>query len=434
MKKSVVASLAAAMVLGLAGTSFAAVNPFVDVPTNHWSYTAVSDLAKAGIVDGYGDGTFRGDKTMSRYEMAQITAKAMAHSDKADAKQKAEIDKLAVEFADELEGLNVRVTKLEKGASSIKFSGDARVRWNNTDSKVDGQQWKDRFRLNMTSNVNAKTSLYARFIFSDDSFNQDSSQHLSDLAFTTKGLFPSTDVTLGRYSLRMGPIGALADTTGDVEGIMTKTTSGNAGLLLGYGQARNTAPSLVTNKILIKNIAFAEGTEKLGKVKLSVDYFKNLDAGKSDGNKGIVADAYQIVGGGLSYAPTSNFKLDSEYFVNKAGAAKYYGSDPKATIIRASYKGVNAANPGSWGMYVENNKFEGNVLPYCMDGPSTKENYDSVGILTPDGLKSWAVSGSYAVAKNVTFDTFYQFKIKNTKTGADAPSTSFSRAQVNYMF
>ena len=67
MKKQLVASLAAAMVLGVAGTSFAAANPFADVPSKHWAYDSVTSLAQAGIVDGYGDGKFQGDKMMSRY-------------------------------------------------------------------------------------------------------------------------------------------------------------------------------------------------------------------------------------------------------------------------------------------------------------------------------------------------------------------------------
>ena len=112
MKKSLIVTLALVFILGIAGTAFAAANPFVDVPAKHWAYESVSKLAAAGIVDGYGDGTFRGDKTMTRYEMAQIVAKAMAKSDKADAQMKATIDKLAVEFAAELNNLGVRVAKL----------------------------------------------------------------------------------------------------------------------------------------------------------------------------------------------------------------------------------------------------------------------------------------------------------------------------------
>ena len=108
MKKSLIVTLALVFVLGIAGTAFAA-NPFVDVPAKHWSYDAVAKLAQAGIVDGYGDGTFKGDKTMTRYEMATVVAKAMAKSDKADAEQKAAIDKLAAEYSAELSNLGVKV-------------------------------------------------------------------------------------------------------------------------------------------------------------------------------------------------------------------------------------------------------------------------------------------------------------------------------------
>ena len=129
MKKNLIVALALVFVLGIAGTAFAAANPFVDVPAKHWAYDAVTKLAQAGILDGYGDGTYRGERLASRYEMAQATAKAMARADKADAQMKALIDKLAVEFAAELNNLGVRVAKLEKNASSIKFSGEARMRY-----------------------------------------------------------------------------------------------------------------------------------------------------------------------------------------------------------------------------------------------------------------------------------------------------------------
>ena len=131
MKKRLVTALALMFGLGIGATAFAAANPFVDVPAKHWAYDAVNKLAKAGIVDGYGDGTFRGDRTMTRYEMAQIVAKAMARSDKADAETKATIDKLATEFSAEIENLGVRVAKLEKKSDNLKFDGNLRVRYIN---------------------------------------------------------------------------------------------------------------------------------------------------------------------------------------------------------------------------------------------------------------------------------------------------------------
>jgi len=119
MNKKLIASVAAACVLST-GSVFAASNPFADVPLKHWSYGAVQSLAQAGIVDGYGNGTFDGDKTITRYEMAQIVAKAMYRSDKANATQKAAIDKLAAEYKDELQNLGVRVDNVEKSVDGVK--------------------------------------------------------------------------------------------------------------------------------------------------------------------------------------------------------------------------------------------------------------------------------------------------------------------------
>ena len=51
MKKNLIVALALVFVLGIAGTAFAAANPFVDVPAKHWAYDAVTKLAQAGILE-----------------------------------------------------------------------------------------------------------------------------------------------------------------------------------------------------------------------------------------------------------------------------------------------------------------------------------------------------------------------------------------------
>src|SRR5574344_1800304 len=118
MKKSLV--LAMAMALGVTASAYAA-NPFSDVPAGHWAYDSISKLAAAGVIEGYGDATFGGDKLMTRYEMAQITAKAMAKG--------ANCDKLAAEFAEELDNLGVRVAALEKKADNVKITGQIRAHY-----------------------------------------------------------------------------------------------------------------------------------------------------------------------------------------------------------------------------------------------------------------------------------------------------------------
>lgn len=97
-------------------------NPFVDVPLNHWAYDAVQTLAAKGIVIGYPDGTFGGQRTLTRYEFAEATARLLAYVEQyGGLKEDVEIlSKLAVEFADELASLGVTVADLEAavGANS----------------------------------------------------------------------------------------------------------------------------------------------------------------------------------------------------------------------------------------------------------------------------------------------------------------------------
>jgi len=121
MKKSIIA-LCMIAVFCFASVAAAAASPFSDVPANHWAYGAVNKLAKAGIIDGFGT-NFQGDKTLTRYEMAQIVANAMTKEDKASAENKALIEKLAKEFAGELQALGVRVTALENKANDFRYFG-----------------------------------------------------------------------------------------------------------------------------------------------------------------------------------------------------------------------------------------------------------------------------------------------------------------------
>ena len=128
MKKSLV--LAMAMALGVTASAYAA-NPFSDVPAGHWAYDSISKLAAAGVIEGYGDDTFRGDRLMTRYEMAQIVAKAMAKG--------ANVDKLAAEFADELDALGVRVAALEKKSDNVKITGQFRWSYSSYKDKVNDE-------------------------------------------------------------------------------------------------------------------------------------------------------------------------------------------------------------------------------------------------------------------------------------------------------
>ena len=139
MKKTLVSALTTAIVVGAASTTFAAANPFSDVPADHWAYDAVAQLAKDGVVEGYGDGTYRGDQQITRYEMAQMVARAMAKTD-VSAADKAMIDKLAAEFADELNNLGDRVAALEKKVDKVKWYGEMRYYYKSARDKRNSAQ------------------------------------------------------------------------------------------------------------------------------------------------------------------------------------------------------------------------------------------------------------------------------------------------------
>ena len=148
MKKT--ALLTMAMTFAITGGVYAA-NPFSDVPAGHWAYNSISQLAAAGVIDGYGDDTFRGDRLMTRYEMAQIVAKAMAKG--------ANVDKLAAEFADELDALGVRVAALEKKQDNVRITGEARFHAVNVNGKGalaanDGHNYGLRSRIWLNGQVN----------------------------------------------------------------------------------------------------------------------------------------------------------------------------------------------------------------------------------------------------------------------------------------
>ena len=159
MKKVLAIAAVAALT---AGVSAYAANPFSDVTPNDWAYQAVEDLSEQGVVEGYPDGTFKGERNITRYEMAQIIARMLAKEDQLNAEQRATLDKLAGEYADELANLGVRVSNLEKKVGNLYWSGDARMRYQNNATGDDS--WNGRMRINVKGQVNDSNIVRYRHI------------------------------------------------------------------------------------------------------------------------------------------------------------------------------------------------------------------------------------------------------------------------------
>ena len=134
------------LTLGLSGTAFAAdgADSFSDVPQGHWAYDALDYLAKDGVIDGMGDGTFQGNRTMTRYEMASIVAKAMQKGGLGVGDQ-AVLEKLEKEYGTELAALKNQINQntkdindLKNGVGRFSFDGMVRVQYDYDKSKEGG--------------------------------------------------------------------------------------------------------------------------------------------------------------------------------------------------------------------------------------------------------------------------------------------------------
>lgn len=159
--KKLILAVLSAMVLS-SSTALAADNDlFNDVPTNHWAYGAVEQLAKDGILTGYTDGSFKGDQTVTRYEMAQMIANARTHMAKASEPDQQLIDQLSSEFRDDLDALGVRVTRLEKKQENVRVTGSIAQKYErathdgitNEDGSDVSPHWRKEIKLNLDADV-----------------------------------------------------------------------------------------------------------------------------------------------------------------------------------------------------------------------------------------------------------------------------------------
>ena len=373
MKKSLITLLALIFVLGIAATALAAGNPFMDVPTTSWAYKAIAQLASAGVIEGYGDGTFQGDKAMTRFEAAKMVAKAMAKEDTASADNKALIDKLAVEFATELNDLGVRVAKLEANASSIKITGEARLRYSaqyvpytTTGSSATAPYGltkggdMDYFRLDMTSQVsddttfNSKVGTLTTYLGSNPTF------YMFDMNLVTKDVFGSgATLTLGRQNVVMGPAQYFLNTNGMVDAAKATFAVDKGSLDVGYGDFSLINGSNSLTGLLSPGTGFDKAMWLNFKYPLnnattfSAGYFDDVAGIGTVSNTNFEMKVTDV---GFTSKLNSDFSLIGDYWVNAGNnklATYIENAHPTAFVIRLAYKKVNPEVAGSWGSFVE---------------------------------------------------------------------------------
>ena len=414
MKKSLV--FAMAMALGVSATAFAA-NPFSDLPAGHWAYGAVAKLAAAGVVDGYPDGTFKGDKTMTRYEMAQIVAKALAKGAiGAD-------DKLVSEFADELDNLGVRVAKLEKNADNVKITGNIRTHYaQNTGDRAKGHASKTRSRLFFTGEVNDNWH-YVGMLQNeqrwDNAGKNDSGDNDTDFqrAYLT-GNIGVVNLTAGRYNGTYAE-GNVYDTR--VDAVNANVKSGATYLGATWGKMANVDTYGWSTS---KDSSAGEFTQAvlggdIGNLNLEANYIhaKDIDTDWMTGSDNIWTAAATYKAG--------DWNVGAMYLHGDADT-KVDGVEPDndGWVAKLGYKGATASKAGSWGLFAKYYDQGGaTYIAHTMNG-----NYNAFG---PDGFKGWMVGGNLTVAKNMVAQVEY-YDLKDKGSTSDHAKTLWSQMVVTF--
>ena len=415
MKKQFAAIFAATAVLGVT-TAFAA-NPFSDVTPDSWAYQAVSQLANAGVINGYPDGTFKGQNNITRYEMAQMVAKAMANQDRANAEQQAMINRLADEFSNELNNLGVRVARLEDRVGNVKVTGDARLRYR--DAEHANSKFDARARLQFNAKVNDRTDAVVRLTSGNfelgNSQNGGNADAQIDRAYVNHKFGERVSVKAGRFGQVIG--GGLAfDGTFDgaqfnagndkvnLQAAYGYMVSGDRSLADGATTATLTKDANVTNTIINLN-------GKVGKHTMVGGFYDRVNQDTSSGYKNI-------------YGFNANANFD-KVWVGGEWLKDSHVDESQAWTAGVGFGNYDIKKQGTWG--VKGQYFDQKANAPIVD---TTWNHGYNDTYTKNA-KGWMATVDYALQNNVGLSAYYGFDWKD-QDGND--KADFYRADLNYKF
>lgn len=469
IKKSVAAGLAALLVGVTAGSytnaAFAApvessadADVFSDVPKDHWAYEALDYLAKEGVIDGMADGTFQGNRTMSRYEMAAIVAKAMKNGSGKLA-DRAMVEKLNREFGQEIKKISGQVKQLKKDVDSTrallertKLYGKFGVNWssdsdNHQDTAVDRDEKKhNNFYLDLLADFKINNEWTAHFEsetkqgyahstaaknFGMISSESDGKNGTIQRIWATGDYKNGAHVEVGRKVVNLGLQNSLY---GDAaSGIMIDKAINKNDLRIGA---------------FYQNMAEYENADVdfwgpyiKGPVGHSVDIFAAYARTKSKfdadfGNPALedntaynwTGDRAILLSAGIDVA--KNLRWTNDYVVTNGEGPE--GADHKSNrtwMSRLDYKKADENKKGSFGIYARYHTIgrEGTIW--------NDDEWDSL----VRNSKGWTFGVTYVPTKNVIWDTFYEMATMNkdsygTLHNATKYDRKLLRTKVDFLF
>ncbi len=444
MKKILAIAAAAALT---AGVSAFAANPFSDVSTDDWAYQAVSDLSDQGVVEGYPDGTFKGERNITRYELAQIIARLMAKEDQLNAEQRATLDKLAGEYADELANLGVRVSNLEKKVGNIYWSGDARMQYQHnlkTDdeghvyAKDHADTWNGRMRINVKGQVNDQVTVNGRFVTNMYFKNaeDDDGDTTMDRIYSEWTPTDQTYVRIGRQGVALDQTGTFWDEDGEYDGITAGWDNGKIGIDAGYGYLKSAYENKAGDAYASKNGTESWFAKLTGHVAEGADVSafylgapKKFDKVEYTGDKH--ADVWGV--GTTIDLGHSNFTLDGDYIKTQLSGTYdgHKADDPALWTAGLTYGAVDTDKVGSWQLGVHYVKADAGS--YLL-GNSALDLTDQLdyGWDKCSDVHFWVARAGVALQKNVELDAYYNFAAKASGSTEDPDDTW--GIELNYAF
>ena len=404
MKKILAIAAAAALT---AGVSAYAANPFSDVSPDDWAYQAVSDLSDQGVVEGYPDGTFKGERNMTRYELAQVIARLMAREDQLNAEQKATLDKLAGEYADELANLGVRVSNLEKKVGNISWSGDARMRWKengyNTNGSKTADGWDGRMRINAKAQVNDSTYVRGRFNSSMKFKNNAEANTSMDVLFVHHQFGDKVGMNLGRNFLTFGQTGMYYDDFFD--GAQLFIGDSKLTLEAGYGRMNAWADD--------EDTVYARLYGQTGRIGYDAEYIKTVGAAD--------AATKSVWGAGLTVGVTDAVDVFGDFYKNTEPKG-----DPQMWTAGLGFGHYNLKKPGTFRVAAQYVRNEAGAYI----GGTTYTAFPASPLLNVDS-KFWLANADVVLAKNVRLHGEYAF---NVKTDNRVDYDDLATVSLNYNF
>lgn len=451
-----------AVVMGLAitasGSAFAATaDSFTDVPKDHWSYQALDYLAKEGVIEGMGDSTFQGGRSMTRYEVASIVAKAMQKGNLGIA-DSAVLEKLEKEYGGELETLKKQVdentkqiAENKKGIERVNLHGFIRTQYdydkNTTAETLD--HGNDRFYMNLYGDFKVNDNWTARFQsetnrrYNDghqrgetgfNSYGQKTwSGHDGNLQrIWVDGWFPKSQswVSIGRSWRGLGNQNILFGNESDgvqfgmpIKGTgltasgfyMASTGSGTQEAIYGvgtWGQIGHRAGI---------NMAYAKSSKSKGDTYASseIDYYtvnrSNVVVPVYKSDQTVGRDYGFVLSGYVDVAKDLRFLAD--YVKTNADVQN------KSLGLRLNYRNTDLQKPGTYSLYTR----------YIHYGANGNIAGDDEWGSTPSGTKGWIFGVKYVPCKNVEWETLYSHQTRGYDQSWEY-NRNLLRSQVDFHF